>query len=63
MDSTFDIFKLLPDGFLWVVAVRGLGEANEQMARLVETSPGEYFIRSREQVVEVEESEEWAEVT
>ncbi len=63
MDSTFDIFKLLPDGPLCVMAVRGLKEANEQMARLVETSPGEYFIRSREQVVELDQSEQWAEVT
>ncbi len=34
MDSTFDIFKLLPGGPLWVAAAPGLKEANEQMARL-----------------------------
>lgn len=63
MDSAFDIFRLHADGPLWVTAVRGLSEANEQMARLVKTSPGEYFIRSREEAVGAEQSEEWAEVT
>jgi hypothetical protein len=63
MDSAFDIFKLLPDGPLRVMAVRGLKEANEQTARLAQISPGEYFIRSREALVELEQSEEWAEVT
>lgn len=29
MDSTFDIFKRLGDGPLWVAAVRGSKEANE----------------------------------
>jgi hypothetical protein len=45
------------------MVVRDLGEANEQIARLAQISPGEYFIRSREQIAELEESEEWAEVT
>jgi hypothetical protein len=63
MDSTFDIFKLLPDGPRWVTAVRGLREANQQTARLIQSSPGEYCIRSRQEVVAAEQSEEWAEVT
>ena len=63
MDSTFDIFRLLPGGPLWVAAVRGLKEANERMARLALSLPGEYFIRLREKVVEASQSEEWAEVT
>ncbi len=63
MDSTFDIFRLLPGGPLWVAATPGLKEANERMARLALSSPGEYFIRLRGKVVEVEQSEEWAEVT
>jgi hypothetical protein len=63
MDSIFDIFKLLPDGPLWVTAAPGQREANEQMARLVQSSPGEYIIRSREEVVDAEQSEDWAEVT
>ncbi len=63
MDSTFDIFKLLPGGPLWVAEAPSLQEANQQMARLALTSPGEYLIRSREKLVEAEQSEEWAEVT
>jgi len=63
MDSTFDIFKRLGEGPLWVAAVRGSKEANERMACLALTSPGEYFIRSREIVISAAESEEWAEVT
>ena len=63
MDSTFEIFKLLPGGPLWVAAVQGRNQAKEQMARLALVSPGEYFLRLREEVVEVKQSEEWAEVT
>ena len=63
MDSAFDIFKLLPEGPLRVMTVQGLEQGNEQMARLVQTSPGEYFIHSREQLVELGQPEEWAEVT
>jgi len=63
MDSTFDIFKFLPDGPRWVAAAHDLREANEQMARLAQGSPGEYVIRSREEVVQAEQSEDWAEVT
>jgi hypothetical protein len=63
MDSTFDIFKRLGDGPLWVAAVPDLKEANERMARLALTSPGEYFLCSREVVLSAEQSEEWAEVT
>jgi hypothetical protein len=48
MDSTFDIFKLLPGGPLWVAAAPSLKEANQRMSRLAPTSRGEYFIRSRE---------------
>jgi hypothetical protein len=46
-----------------VAAVQGRNHAKEQMARLALVSPGEYFIRLREEVVEVKQSEEWAEVT
>ncbi|HEY6441998.1 MAG TPA: hypothetical protein VIY66_01520 [Candidatus Acidoferrales bacterium] len=63
MDSIFDIFKLLPEGPVWVTGAQGLSDANEQMARLVQSSPGEYFIRSREEIIEADQSEEWAEVT
>ena len=63
MESTFEIFKLLPGGPLRVAAVRGRDQAKDQMARLALVSPGEYFIRSCEEVVEDAQSEEWAEVT
>lgn len=63
MESTFEIFKLLPGGPLRVAAARGRNQAKDQMARLALVSPGEYFIRPCEQVVESEQSEEWAEVT
>ena len=63
MESTFDIFKSLPDGPLWVTAVRGLQEAKEEMARLALTSPGEYFIHSRGEVIATNQSQVWAEVT
>jgi hypothetical protein len=47
MDAKFDIFKKLPDGHpLWVKAVEGLEEAKNQLARLIASSPGEYFIYS-----------------
>lgn len=63
MDSIFDIFKLLPDGPRWVTTAQGLQEANQEVARLVQNAPGEYFIRSRQEVVQAEQSEDWAEVT
>lgn len=45
MDRKFDIFKRLPDGHpIWVKTVDGLEEAKNQLARLVASSPGEYFI-------------------
>jgi hypothetical protein len=47
MGAKFDIFKKLPDGNpLWVKAVEGLEEAKAQLARLMATAPGEYFIYS-----------------
>jgi hypothetical protein len=47
MGAKFDIFKTLPDGApLWVKAVEGLEEAKAQLARLMASAPGEYFIYS-----------------
>jgi hypothetical protein len=62
MGSTFDIFKLLPDGPLWITAVQGLKEAKERMARMALISPGEYFIHSQERGVVGRQPQEWAEV-
>ena len=63
MGSTFDVFKLTPDGPLWVTTVQSLGEANERIARLVLSSPGEYFVHSQEKGVVAKQVQEWAHVT
>jgi|HubBroStandDraft_1064217.scaffolds.fasta_scaffold12484_2 hypothetical protein len=62
MSSTFDIFKVLPDGPLWVAAVEGLRESKNRMEGFLLTSPGEYFIHSHGEGVVARESQEWAEV-
>jgi hypothetical protein len=62
MRSAFDIFKVLSDGPLWVSAAQSLREAKERMARFVLVSPGEYFIRSEQEVVVATQSQDWAEV-
>jgi hypothetical protein len=58
LGSTFDIFRLLPDGPLWITAVDGITEAKERMARLVLITPGEYFIYSQENGVVAKQSQE-----
>jgi hypothetical protein len=62
MGSTCDIFKVTPDGPLWVEAIQGLREAEERMARLALASPGEYFIHSHGNIV-ANQARDWAEVT
>ena len=48
VDSTFDIFKRLPDGnFTCIAAVRGLGEARKQINRLTRPNSGRYLIHSQ----------------
>jgi hypothetical protein len=59
MGSTFDIFKLLPDGLLWVTAVQGPKEVRERMALV---SPGEYFMHSQGKYVVAKQAQESAEV-
>ena len=52
MESTFDVFRRLPNGDpLWIVAVRGLKEAKERMALEAANSPGEYFIFSEGNII------------
>ena len=47
VDSTFDIFKRLPDGnFTRIAAVRGLGEARRRINRLARVVRGHYLIHS-----------------
>jgi hypothetical protein len=66
MDSTFDMFKRLPDGDpVWITAVQGLKEAKEQMVRAAAISPGEYFIHLQGKGVvatHVTQSQEWTDV-
>lgn len=52
MESTFDIFRRLPNGNpLWVAAVKGFKAAKEKMALEAADSPGEYFIFSEGNIV------------
>ena len=53
VDSTFDIFKRLPDGnFICVSAVRGLKEARRRINRLARIAPGQYLAHSQGVVFE-----------
>jgi hypothetical protein len=48
VDSTFDIFKRLPDGnFTSIAEVRGLGEARRRINRLAKQNTGHYLIHSQ----------------
>jgi hypothetical protein len=63
MDSTCDIFRVTPDGPLWVEAVPGgLREAKERMAHLALTLPGEYFIHFQGKSLVATPVQEWADV-
>jgi hypothetical protein len=45
MEMKFDIFLRLPDGKpLWVEAVENYEKAKVHIQKLVQVSPGEYFI-------------------
>jgi hypothetical protein len=55
MASKFDIFKQLRNGTsLWIVAVEGLEQARNRIARLAAIGPGEYLIYSQEKGLIVE---------
>jgi hypothetical protein len=62
MSPTFDIFKVTPDGPVWIEAVQGLRKAQERMAGMALASPAEYFIHSDGKIV-AKQVQEWAEVT
>jgi hypothetical protein len=48
VDSTFDIFKKLPDGnFTCIAAVRGLGQVRRRISRLPKHNTGHYLIHSQ----------------
>jgi hypothetical protein len=67
MDSTFDVFKRLPDGDpLWIAAVQGLQAAKERMAHAAAISPGEYFIHLQGEGIVAKhatDSQEWADAS
>ena len=49
MASKFDIFKQLRNGTsLWIVAVEGLEQARNRIARLAVVGAGDYLIYSQE---------------
>jgi hypothetical protein len=55
MPSKFDIFKQLRNGTsLWIVAVEGLEQARNRIARLAVVGPGDYLIYSQEKGLIVE---------
>jgi hypothetical protein len=55
MPSKLDIFKQLRDGTsLWIVAVEGLEQARNRIARLAVIGPGDYLIYSQEKGLIVE---------
>jgi hypothetical protein len=55
MPSKFDIFKQLRNGTsLWIVAVEGLEQARNRIARLAIIGPRDYLIYSQEKGLIVE---------
>jgi hypothetical protein len=55
MSSKFDIFKRLRNGTsLWIVAVGGLEQARNRIARLAVVGSGDYLIYSQEKGLIVE---------
>jgi len=55
MPSKFDIFKQLRNGTsIWIVAVEGLEQARNRIARLADIGPGDYLIYSQQKGLIVE---------
>jgi len=44
MKVTYDIFRKLPGGPIWIEAVQDLEYARLRLAKLVESRPGDYFV-------------------
>ncbi|HXN73503.1 MAG TPA: hypothetical protein VN861_13230 [Candidatus Acidoferrales bacterium] len=44
MKVTYDIFRKLPGGPIWIEAVQDLEHARIRLAKLAETRPGDYFV-------------------
>jgi hypothetical protein len=44
MKVTYDIFRRLPGGPIWIEAVQDLEQARMRIEKLIETRPGDYFV-------------------
>jgi hypothetical protein len=44
MKVTYDIFRRLPGGPMWVETVQDLEDAKKRLANLIESRPGDYFV-------------------
>jgi hypothetical protein len=44
MKVTYDIFRRLPGGPMWVETVQDLEGAKMRLANLIESRPGDYFV-------------------
>ena len=44
MKVTYDIFRRLPGGPVWIEAVQDLEHARMRLANLIEARPGDYFV-------------------
>jgi hypothetical protein len=44
MKVTYDIFRRLPGGPIWIEAVPDLEQARMRLERLIATRPGDYFV-------------------
>jgi hypothetical protein len=44
MKVTYDIFRRLPGGPIWIEAVQDLEQARIRIEKLIETRPGDYFV-------------------
>ena len=44
MKVTYDIFRKLPGGPIWIEAVQGLEHAKARLTNLIQARPGDYFV-------------------
>lgn len=44
MTVSYDIFRRLPGGPMWIETVQDLEDAKVRLANLIESRPGDYFV-------------------
>ncbi len=44
MKVTYDIFRKLPGGPIWIEAVQDLEHAKARLTNLIQARPGDYFV-------------------